>query len=554
MMYRLNLLAVLLIAIAFMDVRAQKPFATYGDCSERVFGFASVKGEARNIPPIYCDATGFSEGLASVKRNGQWGYIDAGNETRIAFSFDYAGRFQYGQAIVQQGKLQGVINKRGEYVIPPVYLDLQLLPIDGKPYYLSRDSTFFAGLIDSAGREMIPHRYTYILSLKGYKHLPFYTVFREIDTTKGSFYDQFAANPYLFSPEEGRHDLYDDRFVKLASKQSTDYGDGFPHETLQRVDAFLKEHNRQSPEEKVKAVNSILSEPPAATEPQPLSLYREYRRREEAAVNRYLDSLGYRLFTENGRTGLKKGNDILIPPRHRQLRFVSGVVLFPREADTPVLEQHYGGTYRDKEKGIYDVFAVVSVAGKLPEEAAMQYSLSGEISLPAAEEANGGKKLVSDINALGFLYLHTTQGEAGLVEKKYSLVNWKGEELLPPDYHKIDVMKHGHVLVTREKEEPEGVEEHVGLFSPTGGEIIPVGVYSTIKPFFTANRALYLATWSDPYPTTREWKERRDANKTYVVLEVTGNSARVVNTFTASTVYVSQLDTKTGMLRYIRKQ
>ena len=184
----------------------------------------------------------------------------------------------------------------------------------------------------------------------------------------------------------------------------------------------------------------------------------------------------------------------------------------------------------------------------------MQYSLSGEISLPAAEEANGGKKLVSAMNALGFLYLHTTQGTAGLVEKRYSLVNWKGEELLPPDYHKIEVMKHGHVLVTREKEVPEGVEEHVGLFSPAGGEIIPMGVYSTIKPFFTANRALYLAAWSDPYPTTREWKEMPDTNKTYVVLEVTGNSSHVVNTFTASTVYVGHLDAETGMLQYIRKR
>ncbi len=553
MKYRLSFPAVLLILITVMDTRAQELFASYGDCSERIFGFASMNGEASNIPPIYCDATGFSEGLASVKLNGQWGYIDAGNKTRIAFSFDYAGRFQYGQAIVQQGKLRGVINQQGNYIIPPVYLDLQLLPINGKPYYLSRDSTFFAGLIDSAGREVIPHRYTYILSLTGYKHLPFYTVFREIDTAKGSFHDQFAANPYRFSPEEGRHDLYDDQFAKLASKQSADYGDGFLHGMLQRVDAFLAGNNRQRAEEKVKAVDSILSETPAATEPQPLSLYREYQRQGEAAVNRHLDSLGYRLFTENGKTGLKKGNDVLIPPRHEQLRFVSGVVLFPRAADIPVLERHYGGLYRDKEKGICDVFAVVS-AGKLTQEGAMQYSLSGEISLPAAEEANGGKKLVSAINALGFLYLHTTRGTAGLVEKRYSLVNWKGEELLPPDYHKIEVMKHGHVLVTREKEEPEGVEEHVGLFSPAGGEIIPMGVYSTIKPFFTANRALYLAAWSDPYPTTREWKEMPDTNKTYVVLEVTGNSSHVVNTFTASTVYVGHLDAETGMLQYIRKR
>ncbi|HLT87463.1 MAG TPA: WG repeat-containing protein [Sphingobacterium sp.] len=535
-----------------MTTRAQEPFASFGNCTEKTYGFASVNGKDHNIPPTYCEATGFSEGLASVKLDGQWGYIDVNQKTRIPFSFDYAARFKHGQAIVQQGKFRGVIDKQGDYVVSPIYLDLQMLEIDGKPYYMSRDSTFFAGLIDSQGDEVIPHRYTYLLPLTGYQHLPFYTVFREIDTAQGSFYEQFEDNPFLFSPEQGRHDLYDSQFNKLASKQSSDYSDGFPQDKLQQIDAFLQETPDKPAEDKVKAVERILSSPASTPAPAPVSIYGEYAPRESSEIDGYLEELGYRFFTENGKTGLKKGNEILIPAEHRQLRFVNGVILFPQPADMPMLEKDYGGVYRNKEKGIFDIFAVLS-ADDEPTEGTVQYSLSGVISLPIAETIDGGKKLISTINSLGFLYLYTTQDTAGLTEKRYSLVSWKGEELLPPVYDKIEVTKAGHVLVSQEKEVPEGIEEHVGLFSPTGEEIVPVGVYSSIKAFFEGDRALYLVTWSDPYPTMEEWKENNDTNKTYVILEVDGSGSRVVNTFTASTVHMAQLDAETGMLQYIKR-
>ncbi|MBD1422554.1 hypothetical protein [Sphingobacterium chuzhouense] len=38
-----------------------------------------------------------------------------------------------------------------------------------------------------------------------------------------------------------------------------------------------------------------------------------------------------------------------------------------------------------------------------------------------------------------------------------------------------------------------------------------------------------------------------------VILEVDGSASRVVNTFTASTVHMMQLDTETGMLQYIKR-
>lgn len=540
------------LSMSMMTAHAQEPFASYGNCTERIYGFVSLNGKAHDIPAAYCDATGFSEGLASVKREGQWGYIDVRQNIQIPFSFDYAGPFQYGQAIVQQGECRGVIDRQGDYVVPPVYLDLQLLEIKGKPYYLSRDSTFFAGLIDSAGEEVIPHRYTYLLPLTGHQHLPFYAVFREIDTTQGSFYEQFEDNPFLFSPEKGRHDLYDDQFNKLISKESTNYSDGLPHDKLSQIDAFLHEHSDKPAGEKVKTADSILYLGGAGPAPQRRSLYQEYEHRDSSEVNRYLAGLGYRFFTKNGKTGLKKGKEMLIPAQHHELFFVNGVILFPQKTAVSVLKKHYGGVYRNKEKGIFEVFAVVSTDGE-PNDDDRLYSLCGDIRLPAVETAERGKKLISTLSSLGFLYLHTTQDAAGVIEKKYSLVNWKGEEMLPPRYRKIEVMKAGHVLVTQEKKVREGVEEHVGLFSAMGEEIIPVGVYSSIKSFFNTERALYLATWSDPYPTTAEWKKGQDTNKTYVILEVDGESYSVRNTFTASTVSAGSLDVETGMLPYVKQ-
>ena len=44
----------------------------------------------RIINPQYEDARNFYEGLAAVKRNGKWGFIDEDNRTVIPFEYDYA--------------------------------------------------------------------------------------------------------------------------------------------------------------------------------------------------------------------------------------------------------------------------------------------------------------------------------------------------------------------------------------------------------------------------------------------------------------------------------
>lgn len=56
-----------------------------------------------HIAPQYEDASLFSDGLAAVKKDGKWGYIDTEGKTVIPFQYDLAYEFNEGYAIV--GKL-----------------------------------------------------------------------------------------------------------------------------------------------------------------------------------------------------------------------------------------------------------------------------------------------------------------------------------------------------------------------------------------------------------------------------------------------------------------
>lgn len=52
------------------------------------------------IQPQYEDAAAFSDGLAAVKKDGKWGYIDEDGNTVIPFEYDFACDFSEGYAVV----------------------------------------------------------------------------------------------------------------------------------------------------------------------------------------------------------------------------------------------------------------------------------------------------------------------------------------------------------------------------------------------------------------------------------------------------------------------
>ncbi|MDR0549764.1 MAG: WG repeat-containing protein [Deltaproteobacteria bacterium] len=107
-----------------------------------------IKDECGCDPPSrqrwkgYCDAKGkfihgpFEEtgpfadyGLALVKKNGRYGYIDPKGQAATPFKFEAGGLFyEPGIAAVKANGLWGLINAKGAYLIEAAYLSLTILP------------------------------------------------------------------------------------------------------------------------------------------------------------------------------------------------------------------------------------------------------------------------------------------------------------------------------------------------------------------------------------------------------------------------------------------
>ncbi len=100
---------------------------------EGKYGFIDTKGK-EIISLIYDDADFFSEGLAPVVKNGKWGFIDKKNN--VVIDFQYTGNmkpFSDGLALYRKNNRTsktdsnedkcGFINKKGEFIIEPVFYD-----------------------------------------------------------------------------------------------------------------------------------------------------------------------------------------------------------------------------------------------------------------------------------------------------------------------------------------------------------------------------------------------------------------------------------------------
>ncbi|HPA60343.1 MAG TPA: WG repeat-containing protein, partial [Clostridia bacterium] len=73
------------------------------------------------VRPIWEEAGPFREGLAPVKQGGKWGYIDTQGRLVIQPVWDLTGGFSEGLAMVIEDKRRGYINPQGEVVIWPFY-------------------------------------------------------------------------------------------------------------------------------------------------------------------------------------------------------------------------------------------------------------------------------------------------------------------------------------------------------------------------------------------------------------------------------------------------
>ena len=103
-------------------------------------------------PCIYDFAEEFSEGLASVKKDGKWGYIDKTGKEVIPCEYDKAYYFSEGLAVVGKGKKWGHIDKIGNVVTPFIY-DYTDFFNEGLAYVI-KGRKF--GFVDKTGKEIVP--------------------------------------------------------------------------------------------------------------------------------------------------------------------------------------------------------------------------------------------------------------------------------------------------------------------------------------------------------------------------------------------------------------
>jgi hypothetical protein len=117
----------------------------------------------------YSNAWVFSEGLAAVVRNGKIGFINAKNEIVIPFkycyfdkynAYDFGYLFHNDCCVItnEKGKF-GLINKKGEWILNPIYDKILLLQKNGYRLVVNKEKY---GVIDSNNNIVYPTEYDYI--------------------------------------------------------------------------------------------------------------------------------------------------------------------------------------------------------------------------------------------------------------------------------------------------------------------------------------------------------------------------------------------------------
>ena len=131
----LSILLVFALCLAFV------PAAVSADDDRGVMKYEQI------IAPQYEDAGLYSDGLAAVKKDGKWGYIDMDNNVVIPFKYDFASLFQEGLAVVGTFgtyEYDRWVWEDDELVIVPDFDDVIYLGrVDKEGNYLPFKSTWF---------------------------------------------------------------------------------------------------------------------------------------------------------------------------------------------------------------------------------------------------------------------------------------------------------------------------------------------------------------------------------------------------------------------------
>ena len=166
-------------------------------------------------PFIYEDIEDYTDGLALVKKNGMFGFINENWEEVIPFVYEYAKPFWKEMAVVKINGKYGVINTNNETVIPFEYENL--IHYKRNPTIIVALKNNKYGIIDEGNSVIVPFEYTTIkvslfytfIEKDGQKGLMFFkgksvstVLFDEIRYIK-------ALNPFYIYNYEGKLGLFD---------------------------------------------------------------------------------------------------------------------------------------------------------------------------------------------------------------------------------------------------------------------------------------------------------------------------------------------------------
>jgi len=89
----------------------------------------------------------------------RWGYVDARGKQVVAMTYDRAGTFNNGLAVVGKGGKYGVIDRTGKVVVPLQYDDISMPSSKKAPTFFIVRSGAAWGTIDPAGKALIAPKY-----------------------------------------------------------------------------------------------------------------------------------------------------------------------------------------------------------------------------------------------------------------------------------------------------------------------------------------------------------------------------------------------------------
>mgnify|MGYP002585005645 CR=1 FL=1 len=158
-----------LLAIPFMKDAPKEvkevdytPLFTLYTNSEGKYGYVGITGKEDSlrtvvIPAKYDYAENFSEGMACVKLNGKYGFVNKLGQEIVPLKYDFvAWEFNEGMAGVKLNGKWGYINQQGEEIVPPKYTDTYSFNEGLAGVVLNRKR----GYINQQGEEIVPPKYT----------------------------------------------------------------------------------------------------------------------------------------------------------------------------------------------------------------------------------------------------------------------------------------------------------------------------------------------------------------------------------------------------------